>query len=95
MKLENCAGADAIITVDPDFTVKLNKKCELVPTGCIANKAFTTAVAKYKLQKDGMVLKEGKLDLCATADQASSEAKDWMKLFGAPASCPVAEVSEW
>ncbi|XP_030384782.1 uncharacterized protein LOC115631993 [Scaptodrosophila lebanonensis] len=91
VKMENCAGDDAIISVDPDFSVKLNKKCELVPIGCVNNKAFTTATAKYKVQKDGIVMKEGKMDLCSAVEEVSSEAKDMLKVFGAPSSCPVAE----
>ncbi|EDW04054.1 GH11585 [Drosophila grimshawi] len=91
VKLENCAGPDGIIQLDEDFSVKLNKKCELVPTGCFSNKAFSTAVSKYKVQKDGIVMKEGKMDLCAMMDQAPSEAKDMLKVFGAPSKCPVAE----
>ncbi|KAL7741116.1 hypothetical protein ACLKA6_018147 [Drosophila palustris] len=90
-KLENCAGDDAVITIQEGFDVKLNKKCELVPTGCFVNKAFSTAVAKFKVHKDGIVMKDGKMDLCAAVDQASTEAKDMLKLFGAPSSCPVAE----
>jgi len=89
--MENCAGEDAIMTVGSDFSLRLNKKCELVPSGCISNKPFGTAVAKFKVQKDGIVMKEGKIDLCAAIDQASSEGKDMLKLFGAPSSCPVAE----
>lgn len=91
MKLENCAGEDAIITVEDGFSVKLNKKCELVPQGCFTNKAFGTAVAKFKVHKDGIVMKEGKMDMCAAIDQAPNEAKDMLKLFGAPSSCPVGE----
>ncbi|TMW48322.1 hypothetical protein DOY81_006590 [Sarcophaga bullata] len=91
VKAENCAGSDAIITMDENFSVKLNKKCEIVPTGCVVNKAFNTAVSKYKIAKDGMVIKEGKIDMCSIADHAPGEVKDYLKLFGAPASCPVAD----
>jgi len=59
--MENCAGEDAIMTVGSDFSLRLNKKCELVPSGCISNKPFGTAVAKFKVQKDGIVMKEGKI----------------------------------
>ncbi|KAH8413543.1 hypothetical protein KR009_012236 [Drosophila setifemur] len=91
VKMENCAGEDAIMTVGEDFSIKLNKKCELVPSGCIMNKPFATAMAKFKVQKDGIVMKEGKMDICAAVDQASTEAKNILKLFGAPSACPVAE----
>lgn len=79
--------------MDSDFSVKLNKDCEIVPTGCIINKAFNTAMAKYKIVKDGVVMKEGKNDICTMSTQASSEAKDYLKVFGAPSSCPVSEVN--
>ncbi|XP_023300341.2 uncharacterized protein LOC111682595 [Lucilia cuprina] len=89
IKAENCAGPDAVITIEDGFSVKLNKKCEIVPTGCVINKAFTTASSKYKVVKDGVLLKEGKLDMCSMADHATGEVKEYLKLFGAPASCPV------
>ncbi|XP_067626133.1 uncharacterized protein [Eurosta solidaginis] len=91
IKMENCAGPDAVITLDPDFSIKLNKKCEIVPSGCVHNKAFTAALTKYKLQKDGIILKEGELDLCAVADKVPGDIKDMLRVFGAPASCPVPE----
>lgn len=31
------------------------------------------------------------MDMCAAIDQAPGEAKDMLKLFGAPSSCPVSE----
>lgn len=73
--------------------MKFNKKCEIVPTGCIINKPFKTAVSKYKVVKDGILVKEGKLDLCTMADNAPGEVKEYLKLFGAPSSCPVEDVS--
>ena len=79
--------------MDENFSVKLNKKCEIVPTGCVVNKAFSTAVSKYKIAKDGMVIKEGTINMCTIADHAPGEVKDYLKLFGAPASCPVEDVS--
>ncbi|XP_055850667.1 uncharacterized protein LOC129915210 [Episyrphus balteatus] len=91
LKMENCAGADAIISADADFTVKLTKKCELVPVGCVANKAFATAKAKYTLKKDKMVIKEEEVDLCSAVDGANQEAKSFMKVFSMPEKCPVAE----
>ncbi|XP_055918914.1 uncharacterized protein LOC129950966 [Eupeodes corollae] len=91
LKMENCAGADAVISADADFTVKLTKKCELVPVGCVANKAFATAQAKYTLKKDNVVIKEEEVDLCAAADGANNEAKSFMKVFSMPEKCPVAE----
>ena len=93
IKLENCAGPDAVVSFDSDFTVKLNKKCELVPSGCIINKPFKTAVAKVKVSKDGIVMKDETIDACSMAEHASGEAKDMLKLFGAPESCPVTEVA--
>ncbi|XP_075149904.1 sporozoite-associated mosquito saliva protein 1-like [Haematobia irritans] len=91
LKVENCAGSDAVITIDEDFSVKLNKNCEIVPKGCIHSKAFTTAVSTYKVVKDGIPLAEGQMDLCSMADSIPDEAYQYIKMFGAPASCPVKE----
>ena len=89
VKLENCAGDDAIVTIDPEFTIKLNKKCELVPQGCIHNKPFKTATGKVKVSKDGLVMKDETIDACKMAQEATSEAKSVLQMFGAPKSCPV------
>ncbi|KAM7351578.1 sporozoite-associated mosquito saliva protein 1 [Cochliomyia hominivorax] len=91
IKAENCGGPDAVVTIEDGFSVKFNKKCEIVPTGCIINKAFKTAVSDFKVVKDGVLLKEGKIDMCSMADHAPGEVKEYLKLFGAPASCPVEE----
>ncbi|XP_019892053.2 uncharacterized protein LOC109612441 [Musca domestica] len=88
LKSENCID-DPVVAADPEFTLKLNKKCEFIPTGCVVNKAFKTAVAKYKVTKDGVVVKEGKGDVCSMAGQAPDNIKKYMEIFGAPTSCPV------
>lgn len=90
IKIENCAGPDAVVTVSDDFSLKLNKKCELVPTGCVKNKAFNSAVAKVKVTKDNVVLKEETVDICKL--NVPDEAKDILKIFSAPDHCPVTEV---
>ncbi|XP_013100895.1 uncharacterized protein LOC106082737 [Stomoxys calcitrans] len=90
LKAENCVE-DPVITIDPESTLKLNKKCELIPTGCIVNKGFKTAVSKFKATKDGIVVKEGKMDWCTMAKQVPEEVKSYAKVFGAPTSCPVEE----
>lgn len=91
--MENCAGPDAVMTIDEDFGIKLNKKCELVPSGCVTSKAFATAESKYKIVKDGVTVAEGKADMCSLAGHADGQVKDYLKLFGAPSSCPVQDVS--
>lgn len=90
-KIKNCAGDDGIIQFADDFDIKLNKKCELVPSGCIMNKAFNTAKVHFKLKKDGVVMKEDDVDLCAAAEKVNAEAKNFMKVFAVPESCPVSD----
>ncbi|XP_075149908.1 sporozoite-associated mosquito saliva protein 1-like [Haematobia irritans] len=90
LKSENCVS-DPVIAADPEFTLKLNKKCELIPTGCIINKPFKTAAGKYKVAKDGIVVKEGKVDLCNVGKDLPDEVKGYLKMFGVPSSCPVEE----
>ncbi|XP_013100893.1 uncharacterized protein LOC106082736 [Stomoxys calcitrans] len=91
LKVENCAGPDAIVTIDENFSVKLNKQCEIVPKGCVHTKAFNTAVSNYKVVKDGITLAEGQMDMCSMANQIPDEAKQYVTMFGAPSSCPVVE----
>lgn len=90
-KLESCAGSDQIIEIEDGFSVKLNKKCELIPTGCIKNKAFNTAKATYTVQKDGITVKEGKVNVCEAATSVSDEGKNLLKMFALPDHCPVPE----
>lgn len=40
--MTNC-GSDNVITIDSNFTVQLNKKCEVISTGCVSSKGFTAA----------------------------------------------------
>ncbi|XP_073821460.1 uncharacterized protein [Musca autumnalis] len=90
LKTENCVE-DPVITADPEFTIKLNKKCELIPTGCVVNKAFKTSIAKYKVTKDGILVKEGKVDVCGMVDKVPDNIIKYAEVFGAPTSCPVKE----
>ncbi|CAD7078793.1 unnamed protein product [Hermetia illucens] len=89
-KLESC-NPDNVVKVDDGFSVKLSKKCEIIPSGCISTKGFSTAKATYSLEKDGITIKEGTVDLCEAAHEVSSEAKNLMKVFAIPDHCPVAE----
>lgn len=76
---------------NPDFDIKLNSKCELIPTGCIHIKSFNTAKVHFKLSKDGVVIKEDDLDLCNVATKVNEDAKKFMKVFAVPETCPVEE----
>ncbi|XP_055376087.1 uncharacterized protein LOC129608540 [Condylostylus longicornis] len=90
-KIENCAGDNQIVTIDEGFSMKLNKKCELVPSGCITHKAFNTALETFKITKDGVVVKEGTVDVCDAATHAQGEHKNMMKMFSLPEKCPVSD----
>lgn len=54
MKFENCVEPDPVIKFDPNPTITLSKKCELIMTGCGETKGFKEAkvgpcrVAKFE-----------------------------------------------
>lgn len=75
----------------PEFDIQLNKKCELVPSGCIKIKAFNTAKVHFKLRKDGVVMKEDDIDLCTVATKVNEDARNFMKVFAIPETCPVGD----
>ncbi|KAL9925035.1 sporozoite-associated mosquito saliva protein 1 [Glossina fuscipes fuscipes] len=91
LKAENCAGDDAVIKIGENFNIKLNKKCELIPKGCVTYKAFNSALARYKVKKDGVLVKDDMTDLCSKVLEATAEYKEMLNVYGAPNKCPVEE----
>uniref|UniRef100_A0A1B0BZQ2 Uncharacterized protein n=1 Tax=Glossina palpalis gambiensis TaxID=67801 RepID=A0A1B0BZQ2_9MUSC len=91
LKAENCAGDDAVIKIGENFNIKLNKKCELIPKGCVTYKAFNSALARYKVKKDGVLVKDDMTDLCSKVLEATAEYKKMLNVYGAPNKCPVEE----
>lgn len=92
LKAENCAGDDAVIKLGENFNIKLNKKCELIPKGCVTYKGFSSALARYKVKKDGVLVKDDMTDLCSKVLEATAEYKEMLSVYGAPNKCPVEEV---
>uniref|UniRef100_A0A1A9WWA8 MD-2-related lipid-recognition domain-containing protein n=1 Tax=Glossina brevipalpis TaxID=37001 RepID=A0A1A9WWA8_9MUSC len=89
LKAENCAGNNAIIKIDEDFNIILNKKCELIPKGCVTFKDFSKALAHYQIRKDGVLVKDDTTDLCSKVLQVPTEYKEMLNIYGAPSKCPV------
>uniref|UniRef100_A0A182J109 MD-2-related lipid-recognition domain-containing protein n=1 Tax=Anopheles atroparvus TaxID=41427 RepID=A0A182J109_ANOAO len=92
-KIENCAGPDAVITADENFTVVLTKNCEIKSRGCVRFKDFKTANAKYTISKDGVQVLQGSMDIC---DQASRPGRteniaELLQTLGVPDKCPISE----
>ncbi|XP_055548134.1 uncharacterized protein LOC129731827 [Wyeomyia smithii] len=90
-KVQNCAGSDAVITANENYTVVLTKNCDIKSRGCVQFKSFKTAVAKYKVRKDGMLMLQGNLDLCdqLRAGILDAQIGPMLRTFNLPEKCPV------
>ncbi|XP_053696146.1 uncharacterized protein LOC128743570 [Sabethes cyaneus] len=90
-KIQNCAGSDAVITANENYTVVLTKNCDIKSRGCVQFKSFKTAVAKYKVRKDGMLMLQGSLDLCDQLAIGNQDATigPMLRTFNLPEKCPV------
>ncbi|XP_052867087.1 uncharacterized protein LOC128273198 [Anopheles cruzii] len=90
-KIENCAGPDAVITADDNFTVVLTKDCDVKSRGCVRFKDFQTANAKYTLTKDGVQMMQGSIDLCnqASRRKRTESIAEVLRTLGVPEQCPV------
>lgn len=51
MKLENCAGDDQVLKVDPNVTLSLSSDCEFVIVGCAETSEFATATVTIGCNK--------------------------------------------
>lgn len=51
-KIENCGGPQQILTIDPNTTVEMTEKCEIMTIGCSTTSGFQKAlVRKHMLNK--------------------------------------------
>lgn len=93
-KIENCAGADAIITADENFTVVLTKNCEIKSRGCVRFKDFKTGNAKYTILKDGVQVMQGSTDICdqASRPRRTEHIAELLRSLGVPEKCPISAV---
>lgn len=90
-KIENCAGPDAIITADENFTVVLTKNCEIKSRGCVRFKDFKTGNAKYTITKDGVQVLQGSTDICdqAARPRRTEHIAELLRSLGVPEKCPI------
>ncbi|XP_055641487.1 uncharacterized protein LOC129778544 [Toxorhynchites rutilus septentrionalis] len=90
-KLQNCAGPNAVITANENYTVVLTKNCEIKARGCGNIKAFKTAVAKITVKKSGMQMFQGTINICEKLAAASSNSTigPILRTFNIPEKCPV------
>nr|ABF18510.1 putative 16.8 kDa salivary secreted protein [Aedes aegypti] len=90
-RVHNCAGQDAVIVAQENYTAVLTKNCEIKSRGCVTYKAFKSGVVNYKVKKNGVQLVQGRMDLC---DQIASGNRDptigpMMRTLNLPNKCPV------
>lgn len=92
-KVKNCGDDQSVVTLNSNTTVKLNKKCQIVPNTCIKTKGFTSANVKYMLFKNNMMLAQGEADVCNAVKKIPAEFQGALVIFGLPDQCPVESVS--
>lgn len=90
-KVQNCAGTDAVIVAQENYTAVLTKNCEIKSRGCVTYKTFKSGIARYKVKKDGVQVLQGRMDLC---DQITTGNRDpvigpMMRTLNLPDKCPV------
>lgn len=90
-KVQNCAGDDAVIVAQENYTAVLTKRCEIKSRGCVTYKAFKSGIVNYKVKKDGVQVLQGKMNLC---DQINTGNRDptigpMMRTLNLPDKCPV------
>uniref|UniRef100_A0A182P0I7 Uncharacterized protein n=1 Tax=Anopheles epiroticus TaxID=199890 RepID=A0A182P0I7_9DIPT len=90
-KIENCAGTDAIITADQNFSVVLTKNCDIKTRGCVRFKDFKTGNAKYTISKDGVQVMQGSTDICdqASRPRRTENIAELLRGLGVPEKCPI------
>ncbi|XP_058122410.1 uncharacterized protein LOC131293263 [Anopheles ziemanni] len=90
-KIENCAGPDAVITVDENFTVVLNENCEIQTSGCVHIKDFKTGKAAYAITKSGRKVLQSWIDICdnSSASFGMELFTQFLRSLGVPESCPM------
>ncbi|XP_031623474.1 uncharacterized protein LOC116340881 [Contarinia nasturtii] len=94
IKLENTAGDDAVLKIDPDTTVSMTKDCEIVVKGCAETKDFNTATVKYTILKNGNRITSGSTDVCEELKKDTKGIATGLMSFGLPKSCPIKKMKQ-
>jgi hypothetical protein len=89
--VKNCQD-DGVIKLKGNFSVKLTKDCEIVPTACAETKGFKTAMVHYEVFKNNLPVLKGDINGCEEVEKAKPMIKNMIKMFGIPEKCPVTEV---
>ncbi|XP_055548133.1 uncharacterized protein LOC129731826 [Wyeomyia smithii] len=90
-KIENCAGSNQVITIDPKSTASLTKDCKVISKSMVKTVGFTSAKMTVLVSKNGLPVVSEKIDLCESmADSKNNkDAAEIMTMFGVPDKCPV------
>ncbi|KAH1019770.1 hypothetical protein HUJ04_009546 [Dendroctonus ponderosae] len=92
VKYQNCVDDSIIKLPAKDFTVILDKECNVYGSGCVEiTKDFTTANGKYQAKKAPLPLIEGEINLCELSDllKNTPNLAEGLDVMGIPTKCPV------
>ncbi|XP_055598277.1 uncharacterized protein LOC129747903 [Uranotaenia lowii] len=64
IKMENCAGPEAVVRIHDNLTAVLTRKCDFKAQSCLDHKPFAEAEAKYTIKIHGIPFIKGTVDLC-------------------------------
>ncbi|XP_053692119.1 uncharacterized protein LOC128740585 [Sabethes cyaneus] len=94
-KIDNCAGSDQVITIDPKSSASLTKDCKVISKSTVKTVGFKSAKMTVLIRKNGLPVANEKIDLCESMEDSKNnkDAAEIMTMFGVPDKCPV-EASE-
>lgn len=92
--IKDCGDIDKpVITMYPNATLELTDDCQVIPNVCAETIGFKTAVVKYKIWKNNLVVLQGTINACDALSKVNDDIKAMMKMFAIPTKCPFEAVS--
>ena len=91
--IENCAGDDPVIWIDPNSTAIITKNCKIKTRGCTKMRDFKWATGIYSLFRNNVQVLRSGFNLCDKLKQVQTQpdAFDALETFNVPNSCPIEE----
>lgn len=92
--IKDCGDIDKpVITMSPNASLVMTEDCQIIPNVCAETIGFKTAVVKYKIWKNNLVVLQGTINACDALSKVNDDIKAIMKMFAIPSKCPFEAVS--
>lgn len=79
--------------MSPNASIVMTEDCQIIPNVCVETIGFKTAVVKYKIWKNNLVVLQGTINACDALSKVNDDIKAIMKMFAIPSKCPFEAVS--